>query len=74
VVGRGRLHERQGLADGLRAVSARLCGLSGHVSHFCHSNINFSAQYYPGNQGGGGSLAVYGWTTNPLIEVRPNQG
>jgi endo-1,4-beta-xylanase len=33
-----------------------------------YSTINFNAQYYPGNKGGGGSLGVYGWTTNPLVE------
>jgi endo-1,4-beta-xylanase len=30
------------------------------------STINFNAQYNPGSSGG--SLAVYGWTTNPLVE------
>jgi endo-1,4-beta-xylanase len=32
----------------------------------CYSAINYTAQYNPGSSGG--SLAVYGWTTNPLVE------
>jgi endo-1,4-beta-xylanase len=32
------------------------------------STIKFNAQYNPGHSGGGGSLAVYGWSTNPLVE------
>jgi hypothetical protein len=44
-----------------------MCPSSYQRAHMLSSTINFNANYNPGNSGG--SLAVYGWTTNPLVEV-----
>jgi hypothetical protein len=65
VVQRRRLHRWQGLEPRLYGVSMSLF-LLWLMLIFHARPIAFTAQYNPGSSGG--SLAVYGWSENPLVE------